>query len=133
MASVNKVILIGRLGADPELKTTSHGPVTTFSVATDRKWRDGDGDLQSETQWTRITVFGKRAVSSEEYLSKGQQVYVEGRLRTSSWEDRDGNKRWSTDVVAKDVVFLGKPSGKKSNTECPPEVDRPFTDDDIPF
>ena len=124
---VNKVILVGRLGADPETFSAPTTDITTFSVATDHRWRDREGNLQSETQWTKIAVFGKRALACGEHRVKGQQVYVEGRLKTSSWEDGEGVKRWKTEVIARDVVFLARPAGTKTTK---PEPDWP---DEIPF
>jgi len=111
MAGVNKVIIIGNLGADPELKTTNSGTsVCRLSVATTRSWKNKDsGELQSETEWHRITVWGKTADHCNNYLAKGRQVYVEGRLRTSSYE-QDGIKKWSTEIVADEVQFLGSKS-----------------------
>lgn len=118
MAGVNKVILIGNLGADPELKTLSGGSVTCrLSVATSRSWKNKNTDeLETETEWHRVTVWGKTAEHCNNYLSKGRSVYVEGRLRTSSYE-QDGIKKWSTEVVADTVQFLGsKGDGEGGNS-----------------
>lgn len=108
MAGVNKVILIGNLGADPDFKTTSTGAaVCKLSIATSRSWKNKNTDeLETETEWHRVTVWGKSAEHCNNYLSKGRSVYVEGRLRTSSYE-QDGIKKWSTEVVADTVQFLG--------------------------
>jgi len=138
---VNKVILIGNLGADPELRYTSGGtPVADLRLATSRKWTDKSGQQQEDTQWHRIVVWGKQGETCKEYLSKGRQVYIEGRLQTRQWEDRDGNKRWTTEVVAENVRFLGggKGGGGGGGYDGPPppdERDAPSNmgDDDIPF
>lgn len=106
MAGVNKAIIIGNLGRDPEMRYTQSGSaVATLNVATTRKYMRGQESVE-ETEWHRITVWGKQAESCNQYLSKGRQVYVEGRLRTSSYE-RDGIKRYSTEIVAETVQFLG--------------------------
>ena len=106
---VNKVILIGNLGRDPELRYTQSGtPVASLSVATTRKWRNKQtNELVEETEWHRVSVFGNQAEHCNNYLSKGRQVYVEGRLRTRSYDDKDGIKRYSTEVIADTVQFLG--------------------------
>src|SRR6188768_2502111 len=110
--SVNKVILVGRLGQDPELKNTPGGAaVCNFSVATNEAWTDKSGQKQERTEWHRIVVWGKKAEVCSKYLSKGRQVYVEGRLRTRTWEDKEGGKRYTTEVVANDVQFLGSGGG----------------------
>jgi single-strand DNA-binding protein len=118
MAGVNKVIVIGRLGADPEVKTVSGGnTVARLSVATSENWTDREGQKQERTEWHRIVVWGKLAELCGKYLSKGRQVYVEGRLQTRSWEDQQGQKRYSTEVVANTVQFLGSTQGAaQSNT-----------------
>jgi single-strand DNA-binding protein len=140
MAGVNKVILIGNLGADPELRYTGNNQaVTELRIATSRRWRDRDGNNQEDTQWHRVVVWGRQAEQCKEYLSKGRQVYVEGRLQTRQWEDRDGNKRYTTEVVAQAIQFLGGRGGGGSNFDAPPPDDRhapapdEFGDDDIPF
>src|SRR5690606_1808876 len=109
MSGVNKVILIGNLGRDPELRYTQGGtPVASLNIATTRKWRNKQSnELVEETEWHRVSVFGQSAEHCNNYLSKGRQVYVEGRLRTRSCEDKDGNKRYSTEVMADAVQFLG--------------------------
>lgn len=140
---VNKVILIGNLGADPELRYTSGGSaVADLRLATSRKYTTKDGNSKEDTQWHRIVVWGKQAEHCKEYLSKGRQVYVEGRLQTRQWEDRDGNKRYTTEVVAERVQFLGgggRGGGNEGGYDGPPppsEQDAPSSnmdDDDIPF
>ena len=112
MAGVNKVILIGNLGADPEVRNTTSGQtVCDLRLATSRKWKARDGGMQEDTQWHRVVVWGQQAESCGQYLRKGRQVYVEGRLQTRQWEDRDGNKRYTTEVVAQAVQFLGGQGG----------------------
>lgn len=139
--SVNKVILVGNLGADPELRYTSSGtPVCELRVATNESWTDKQGQRQERTEWHRIVVWGKTGENSSKYLSKGRQVYVEGRLQTRSWDDKDGNKRYTTEIVANDVQFLagggggGGPRGG-GHEEPPPPQSSGFggPDDDIPF
>lgn len=112
MAGVNKVIIVGNLGADPELKTLESGAsVCRLSVATTRVWNNKTtNEKQQETEWHRITVWGKQAEHCEKYLAKGRQVYVEGRLRTSSYE-KEGQKHYSTEIVADQVQFLGGRDG----------------------
>lgn len=108
MSGVNKVIVIGRLGNDPEVKTVSGGQtVARISVATSENWTDRQGQKQERTEWHRIVVWGKLAELCGKYLSKGRQVYVEGRLQTRQWEDQQGQKRYSTEIVANTVQFLG--------------------------
>jgi single-strand DNA-binding protein len=112
MGSVNKVILIGNLGADPELKyTASNRPVCNLSVATNEVFKDKSGQRQERTEWHRVTVWGEQAEHCSKYLSKGRSVYVEGRLQTRSWDDKEGKKRYSTDIVANQVVFLSGGGG----------------------
>jgi len=113
MAGVNKVIVLGRLGADPEIKNVSaNSTVARLSVATSENWTDRDGKKQERTEWHRIVVWGKLAELCGKYLTKGRQVYVEGRLQTRSWEDPQGQKRYSTEVVANTVQFLGGASNE---------------------
>ena len=139
---INKVILIGNLGADPELRYTSGGSaVADLRVATSRRWTAKDGTAKEETEWHRVVVWGKQAESCKEYLSKGRQIFIEGRLQTRQWEDRDGNKRYTTEVVAETVKFLG--SGGRGGASgagpgeppAPRDSDAPpnLGDDDIPF
>ena len=108
-ASVNKVILIGNLGADPELKYTPNGAaVANLSLATIDTWKDNDGNKQERTEWHRVIVWKKLAEITAEYLKKGSKVYFEGRLQTRSWEDKDGVKRYTTEVGADNMVMLGQ-------------------------
>ena len=147
MAGINKVILIGNLGADPELRYTTGGQaVAELRLATSRRYTGKDGTQQEDTQWHRIVVWGKQAENCKQYLAKGRQCYVEGRLQTRQWEDRDGNKRYTTEVVAETVQFLGgRGGGGGGFDEAPPPDDRDSppaggpsgpsgpSDDDIPF
>lgn len=143
MASVNKVILIGNLGADPELRYTTGGtPVAEMRLATNRKYKNRDGQMTEEVEWHRVVVWGKQGENVKEYLAKGRSVYVEGRLRTRKWEDRDGKPRYTTEVVADLVQFLGGRGGGGGGEygEPPPpdDADAPAApsdmgDDDIPF
>ena len=108
MGSVNKVILVGNLGADPELKyTPSNRPVCNLSVATNEVWKDKQGQKQERVEWHRVNVWGDQAEHCSKYLAKGRMVYVEGRIQTRSWDDKEGKKRYTTEVVADRVVFLG--------------------------
>lgn len=114
MRSVNKVILIGHLGKDPEKKYTSAETpraITNFTLATNESWNDREGNRQERTEWHRVVAFGRLAEICAEYLGKGRQVYVEGRLQTRSWDDQQGNKRYMTEVVADNLVFLGRGEG----------------------
>ena len=107
MSGVNKVIVLGRLGADPEVKTIAGGQtVARLSVATSESWNDREGKKQERTEWHRVVVWAKLAELCGKYLSKGRQVYIEGRLQTRSWEDQQGQKRYSTEIVANAVQFL---------------------------
>lgn len=111
---VNKVILVGNLGKDPQTRATPNGQeVATLTVATSEKYKDKSGDLQERTEWHTVVVWGKQAESCGKYLSKGRQVYVEGRLATRKWTDKEGVEKYSTEVVAETVKFLGGGSGEK--------------------
>lgn len=106
--SVNKVILLGHLGRDPEIRYTQSGtPVANFSLATNEPFKAPDGNWEERTEWHRVVAFQKTAEVCANYLSKGRQVYVEGKLRTNQWEDNTGAKRYTTEVVARDIVLLG--------------------------
>ncbi|MBW2713404.1 MAG: single-stranded DNA-binding protein [Deltaproteobacteria bacterium] len=144
MASINKVILIGNLGRDPELKYTQSGQaVCNFSIATTEKWKGKDGQMQEKTEWHRIVAWGKTGELCSQYLSKGRPVYIEGRLQTRDWEDKDGNKRQTTEINANTVQFLGGGGGRGSEggaarpsgggTSEDPGFPPPTPDDDIPF
>lgn len=107
---INKVILVGHLGADPEIRYTASGqPVATLRIATSEQWRDREsGELQERTEWHRVKLFGRLAEVAGEYLRKGRQVYIEGSLRTERYTDREGIERWSTDIIASDMQMLGR-------------------------
>ncbi len=108
MSGVNKAIVVGRLGSDPEVKTVSSGQtVCRLSVATSENWTDRDGQKQERTEWHRVVVWGRMAEVCGQHLAKGRQVYVEGRLQTRSWEDQQGQKKYTTEIVATTVQFLG--------------------------
>lgn len=116
MAGVNKVIIIGNLGADPEVKTVGQGMmVAQLRIATSENWTDKNGQKQERTEWHRVNVWGKQAEHCGKYLSKGRQVYVEGKLQTRSWED-NGQKKYATDIVASTVQFLGG-VGQRDNAQ----------------
>jgi len=113
---MNKAIIVGRLGQDPELKTTTGGSICNFSVATSESWTDKEGHKQERTEWHRVVTFGKLAEICVQYVSKGSQVLVDGKIQTRSWEDKDGQKRYSTEIVASQVTFL---DSKKPQDEIP--------------
>jgi single-strand DNA-binding protein len=105
---LNKVMIIGRLGRDPEMRYTPSGrPVTTFNVATTRNWNSSDGERHTETEWFNVVAWGSLAEICKQHLAKNQQVYIEGRLQTRKWEDNSGNKRSSTEIVANEMIILG--------------------------
>ena len=105
---LNKVMIIGHLGRDPEMRYTPSGrPVTTFTVATSRSWNTSDGEHHTETEWFNIVTWSNLAETCKQYLTKGQQVYIEGRLQTRHWEDKEGNKHNSVEVVANEMIMLG--------------------------
>lgn len=115
MAGVNKVIIVGRLGANPEVRKVSSGQsVAHFNVATSENWTDQKGEKQERTEWHRIVVWGKLADICGQHLSKGRQVYVEGRLTTRQWEDKQGQKRYTTEIVGNTVQFLGSASERSA-------------------
>ena len=143
MASVNKVILIGNLGADPELRYTATGTaVANFNIATKDSWTGKDGNKEERTEWHRVVAWARLGEICGEYLVKGKQVYIEGKLRTRSWEDRDGNKRYTTEVLAQTMQMLGS-AGDRSPSERDmggkefgggePQGGGPFPEEDIPF
>ena len=139
MGSVNKVILVGNLGRDAELRYTSSGvAVATLGLATTRTWKDKNGERKDETEWHRVVLWDRLAQSLSEYLVKGKQIYVEGRLQTRQWE-KDGQKRYTTEIRADQVVLLGgggRASAARAETSAAPDAagESPeLTDDDIPF
>ena len=141
MGSVNKVILIGNLGRDPEVRyTTSGTPVANFTMATTDRWNDpASGERKEKTEWHRVVVWAKQAEIVGEYLRKGRQVYIEGSLQTREWTDRDGNKRYTTEVRAQRVQMLGRrgdDEGAGASERTAPAVaesSQGIEDDDIPF
>ncbi|HTN47904.1 MAG TPA: single-stranded DNA-binding protein [Burkholderiaceae bacterium] len=156
MASVNKVILIGNLGRDPETRYTADGAaITNITIATSDRWKDkASGEMKEATEWHRVVFFGRQAEIAGEYLRKGRPVYVEGRLRTRKWQDKDGQDRYTTEIVAENMQMLGSregmgggdvDSGEESRAAAParsaggrPAAQKPATniadmDDDIPF
>lgn len=132
---LNKVMLIGNLGRDPEMRYTPSGrPVTTFSVATNRSWKTSDGERRSETEWFNVVAWGSLAEICNQYLKKGQQVYIEGRLQSRSWEDDDKVKHQTTEVVAKEMVMLGDRRKEISETdEAAHESSSEEEEDEFPF
>ena len=152
MGSVNKVILVGNLGRDAELRYTPGGAaVATLNMATTEVWNDKAGQKQEKTEWHRVVLWGKSAESLAEYLTKGKQIYIEGRLQTRQWDDKDGNKRYTTEIRSDRVVLLSGGGGGGRGGGMPSRggsMDRggsqmgggmdeppmePITDDDIPF
>ena len=141
--ALNKVMLIGNLGKDPELRYTATGvAVANFSIATNDSWTDKDGNKVEHTEWHRIIVWRRLAEICGEYLTKGKKVYIEGRLRSRSWEDKDGIKRYTTEIEARDMIMLGGAHGEGSSfgppppgdeDAPPPPYDKEETDDDLPF
>lgn len=124
MSGINKVIIIGRLGADPEVRQVSSGnSVATLSVATSEKWTDRDGQAQERTEWHRVIAWGKLADICGKFLAKGRQVYVEGRLQTRQWEDSQGQKRYTTEIVANTVQFLGGQQGARAESQSSNDSD----------
>ncbi|MEM9175643.1 MAG: single-stranded DNA-binding protein [Myxococcota bacterium] len=151
MAGVNKAILVGNLGRDPELRHTPNGQaVVNFTLATSESWTDKSGERQERTEWHRIVVWGRQAEMCNQYLSKGRTVYVEGRIQTREWEDKDGNKRYTTEINANNVNFIGPRTdgggggggggggysggggGGGMRNDAPIDAGPPM-DDDIPF
>lgn len=105
---LNKVMIIGHLGRDPEMRYTPSGrPVTTFSVGTSRSWHSADGERHEETEWFNVVAWGSLAEICNQYLHKGQQIYVEGRLQTRRWDDAEGRKHFATELVAREMIMLG--------------------------
>ncbi len=132
---LNKVMLIGRLGADPEIRYTQNGTaVATLSVATNFRVKRGE-EWEDQTEWHRVIAWNRLAEIASEYMNKGTKVYVEGRLQTRSWEDANGNKRWTTEIVARDISMLcgrGEAAGSGGGDLAPPEPPPP-EEDDVPF
>ena len=141
MGSLNKVMLIGNLGKDAEMRYTPGGQaVANFSIATSETWNDKEsGERKEKTEWHRIVLWGKQAESLQEYLVKGKQIYVEGRLQTRSWDDKDGNKKYSTEIKADRITLLGsRGGGERTATpsgDAPADAEpmAPIDDADVPF
>ena len=139
MASINKVILIGNLGKDPEVRYTPSGvTVANFTVATKDEWKDKEtGEKQERTEWHRVVAWKRLGEICGEYLRKGSAVYIEGKLQTKSWEDRDGNKRYTTEILAQNMQMLGSANkgGRAEPMDTGFPIEEPITvpEDDIPF
>ena len=137
--SFNKVILVGNLGRDPELRYTPQGtPVCSFTMATNERRKDKTGEMQDQTTWFRVTLWGRQAETASQYLTKGRPVYIEGRLRVEEWTDRDGKQRYTLEVHATDMQFIGgraeEPvAGKVATSEPVAAEQADLSDDDIPF
>ena len=140
--SVNKVILVGRLGQDPEVRYTQGGTaVANLRIATDETWKDQSGERQQRTEWHTVVAWRRLAEICGQYLSKGRLVYIEGKLQTRSWQDREGNKRYSTEVQADNMVMLGGGRSEEGQAAPPAQPaaaaaagsDSGTSDDDIPF
>ena len=144
MGSVNKVILVGNLGRDAELRYTPGGAaVATLSLATTETWNDKEGQRQEKTEWHRVVLWGKQAETLSQYLQKGKEIYIEGRLQTRQWDDKDGNKRYTTEIRGDRIVLLsggaGGGGGQRFQREPGPAQPEPMdvgpelSEDDIPF
>jgi single-strand DNA-binding protein len=140
--SFNKIIVVGNLGRDPELRYTPQGtPVCSFTLATNERRKDRAGEAQDVTTWFRITLWGRQAETASQYLTKGRPVYIEGRLRVEEWTDKDGRQRYTLEVHATDMQFIGSrgddsaPSARPDSGSASkePAGDSDITDDDIPF
>ena len=136
---LNKVQIIGHLGRDPEMRYTPSGkPITTFTVAVSRTWNTTDGERHNETEWFNIVAFGSLAETCKQYLNKGRQVYVDGRLQTRRWDDKEGVKHTNVEIVANEMIMLGdrrdhnSPGHAPSESE-PQETDAPTQEDEFPF
>jgi single-strand DNA-binding protein len=137
--SLNKVMIIGNLGRDPEMRYTPTGrPVTTFTVATNRAWNTANGERHSETEWFNVVTWGSQAENCKQYLTKGQQVFVEGRFQTRRWEDKEGGKHTSVEIVATETIFFGDrkdihfPAGEEPASAVEPDG-QPGIEDEFPF
>jgi single-strand DNA-binding protein len=129
--SLNKVLLIGHLGADPESRfMTSGSAVTNFNLATNESWKSTEGDTKEKTEWHRVVLFGKMAETAAEYMKKGQLVFIEGRLQTRSWEDKDKVKRYTTEILCDNFTMLGRKSDDGGTGSSQKDADQ---EDDLPF
>jgi len=134
MAGLNKVMIIGNLGADPEMRYTADGAaVTNFNVAASRRYTGSDGERKEETEWFRVVAFRKLAELCSQYLQKGRRVYIEGRLQTRSWEGQDGQKRFTTEVIAQDVQFLDSRPGGAPRSDDQQDAPMDLEPEDVPF
>jgi single-strand DNA-binding protein len=142
MSGVNKVILVGNLGADPQIRYTPQGTaVANFSLATTERFTNKNGEKESRTEWHRIVAWGRLAEICNEYLKKGKQVYVEGRIQTRQWDDKDGNKKFTTEIIANNMVMLGRagdagdvgPQEFPADEESSQEPAAAKNEDDLPF
>jgi single-strand DNA-binding protein len=128
---LNKVMIIGNLGRDPEMRYTPSGrPVTTFSVATSRSWNTSDGEKRIETEWFNVVAWSSLAEICKQHLYKGQQVYIEGRLQTRHWDDAEGNKHTSVEIVANEMIILGE---RRDSTETATSEAETVEEDEFPF
>src|SRR5512137_13009 len=126
---LNKVMIIGNLGREPEMRYTPSGrPVTTFNVATSRTWNTSEGEKRVETEWFNIVAWSSLAEICKQYLTKGQQVYIEGRLQTRHWDDTEGNKHTSIEIVASEMIMLGERRDSENSTN-----EEPIEEDEFPF
>jgi single-strand DNA-binding protein len=135
---LNKVMLIGHLGREPEMRYTPSGrPVTSFSVATTRSWNSPDGERREETEWFNIVAWGNLAEICKQYLVKGQQVFIEGRLQTRRWDDKEGVKHTSVEIVANEMMMLGDrrdaPNNQPQDSEAAPTEEPAANEDEYPF
>ena len=131
--SVNKVVLVGHLGGDPETRFTPSGAaVANLNIATNESWKDANGELQDKTEWHRCVMFGKTAELAGELLKKGQLVYMEGKLQTRNWEDKDGIKRYTTEVVCDMFTMLGRKMDTENSQQAAP-TSNSDEEDDLPF
>ncbi len=137
MPGLNKAILIGNLGKDPDARYTAGGTaVTKFTLATSESWTKKGGEKETRTEWHQIVAFGKLGEICGEYLTKGKQVYIEGRIQTNKWEDREGIERWTTEIVAAQMIMLGNKSGQggqRRTSRRQDEAPEPVKEDGIPF
>ena len=144
MGSINRVSILGRLGADPETRQAGGSTVCNMRIATDDRWTDRDGNKQEKTEWHRVTAWGRTAEACGQYLRKGSQAFVEGSLETKEWTDKDGNKRYTTEIKARNVVFVGsrgdgqrQGGGQQGSRQGQGNYSAPsastLDDDDLPF
>ena len=135
MSMINKVILIGNLGADPEVRYTQSGsPVCSFRIACSEKYKDASGNMQENTEWVPIVAWGKLAEICSQYLHKGSRVYIEGKLQTRKWQDKEGGTRYTTEIVAREMKMLdSKKDGQQQNQQWQPQPQRMVDEERVPF